>query len=182
MSPEEELRFLILGAQREGNRIFASLLAPLGITTSQAEALRVLQDAGSLSLNGLGSRLVCESGSPSRLVSTVVDKGWVERKEAPQDRRLVTLRLTKSGAHLARRVRKVEERLHGWISTRLGPEELRSVSRALRSLLADTSAGRAVADRTSSNFVVVVETPIVVPAPPGRRKKRLVPSSDIAAE
>lgn len=147
MSPEEELRFLILGAQREGNRIFASLLAPLGITPSQAEALRVLQDAGSLSLIGLGSRLVCESGSPSRLVSTIVDKGWVERTEDPKDRRLVTLRLTKSGTHVARQVRKVEDQLHGWIGQKLGRQEVAAVARALRSLLSDTNAGRTVAER-----------------------------------
>ncbi len=152
MSPEEELRFLILGAQREGNCIFAALLAPLGLTPSQAEALRVLQDAGSLSLIGLGSRLVCEGGSPSRLVSTVVDKGWVERKEDPKDRRLVTLRLTKSGTHLARQVRKVEDQLHGWIGQKLGPQEVGTAARALRSLLADTSAGKAVAERLAGDL------------------------------
>lgn len=152
MSPEEELRFLILGAQREGNRIFATLLAPLGITPSQAEALRVLQDAGSLSLIGLGSRLVCESGSPSRLVSTLVQKRWVERTEDQNDRRLVTLKLTKSGTHLARQARKVEDQLHGWIGEKLKQQEVAAVARALRSLLADTSAGKAIAERLADDL------------------------------
>jgi MarR family transcriptional regulator, organic hydroperoxide resistance regulator len=152
MSPEEELRFLILGAQREGNRIFAGLLAPLGVTPSQAEALRVLQDAGSLSLIALGSRLVCESGSPSRLVSTLVDKQWVARTEDPKDRRLVTLRLTRSGGQLARQVRKVEDRLHGWIAARLSSDDIAAVSGGLRALLADSAAEQAVAARIAAGL------------------------------
>ena len=178
MSPEEELRFLILGAQREGNRIFASLLAPLGITPSQAEALRVLQDIDSLSLNGLGSRLVCEGGSPSRLVSTVVDKGWVERNEDAEDRRLVTLRLTKSGTLLARQVQKVERQLHGWIAQKIDPKDIQTVSRSLRGLLADTSAGNAMAVRRAASAVTVAEAPIAVPTR-SRRRRGLVPPSNI---
>jgi hypothetical protein len=64
-----ELRYLILGAQREGNRTLTELLKPIGVTPSQAEVLSVLADAGDpLSVRDVGERLVCESGSPSRLV------------------------------------------------------------------------------------------------------------------
>ena len=37
MRPVEELRFLILAAQREGNRMLAQALRPLGITPAQAD-------------------------------------------------------------------------------------------------------------------------------------------------
>lgn len=40
----EELRYLILAIQREGNRLLAAELRPLGVTPSQAEVLRVLSD------------------------------------------------------------------------------------------------------------------------------------------
>ena len=43
MRPVEELRFLILAAQREGNRMLSHALRPLGITPAQAEVLRLLQ-------------------------------------------------------------------------------------------------------------------------------------------
>lgn len=147
MSPEEELRFLILGAQREGNRVFASLLAPLDITPSQTEVLRCLSEAGSLSLNALGRRLVCEAGSPSRLVSTLVARSWVERKEDGRDRRQVTLALTPEGVEMEKAVRKVEEQLHGWISARLSNAEIVSASRSLCKLLTATVAGKAVEER-----------------------------------
>lgn len=44
MEPIEELRYLVLAAQREGNRLLADGLQPLGLTPSQAEALRLLED------------------------------------------------------------------------------------------------------------------------------------------
>lgn len=152
MSPEEELRFLILGAQREGNRIFASILAPLDITPSQAEVLRCLSEAGSLSLNALGRRLVCEAGSPSRLVSTLVARSWVERKEDERDRRQVTLALTPEGVQMEKAVREVEEQLHGWISARLSNGEIVSASRSLGRLLRETAAGKAVKERRGLAF------------------------------
>ena len=54
MSPAEELRFLILGTQREGNRFFSALLAPLGLTPSQAEVLRCLAEAEGALLDMFG--------------------------------------------------------------------------------------------------------------------------------
>ncbi|MFE3205234.1 hypothetical protein [Embleya sp. NPDC059237] len=68
----EHLRLAILAAQREGNRLLIQALKPHGITPSQAEVLRLLQQHGTLSLSGLGQLLVCESGTnASRLVDRV---------------------------------------------------------------------------------------------------------------
>jgi DNA-binding MarR family transcriptional regulator len=147
MTPEEELRFLILGAQREGNRILASLLAPLDITPSQSEVLRILAEAGALSLNALGRRLVCETGSPSRLVSTLVGRGWVQRREDERDRRQVTLALTPQGADMEKAVRAVEEQLHQWIASHLSAAEVSQTSRVLAKMLEETAAGRAIEER-----------------------------------
>ncbi len=109
MNSIEELRYLILAAQREGDRLLSVSLEPLGLTTSQAEVLRVLHDCAPLSLIELGERLVCETGSPSRLVNMLVDKGLVERKVSELDRRRVTLSLTKLGRQLADRVIAIEK-------------------------------------------------------------------------
>src|SRR5262245_7452406 len=80
MKVVEELRYLVLAIQREGNRLLAAELRPLGITPSQAEVLRVLRDHGPLTLNALGDLLVCETGnSPSRLVDRLVAQGLVKR-------------------------------------------------------------------------------------------------------
>ena len=49
MTPVEELRYLILALQREGNRLLAAGLRGLELTPSQAETLRVLADHQPLS-------------------------------------------------------------------------------------------------------------------------------------
>ena len=68
METIEELRYLVLGAQREGARSLAELLQPAGLTAAQAEVIAVLRDADRpLTVREVGDRLVCEGGSPSRL-------------------------------------------------------------------------------------------------------------------
>src|SRR5215470_356896 len=113
MQPIEELRYLILAAQREGNRLFAEALRPLGLTPSQAEVLHVLQDHEPLSLIALGDLLVCETGSPSRLVQGMVEDGLVERTPSPTDKRMVTLALTSLGREMAVSVSAVESQFYG---------------------------------------------------------------------
>ncbi len=147
MSPEEELRFLILGAQREGNRQFASMLAPLKLTPSQAEVLRCLAEWEPISLQELGRRLVCEQGSPSRLVSATVGRGWVVRRENAGDRRQVILTLSDEGRRLAQSVHAIEQRLHDWIGERLAHSEIERLNEALRNLLDGSTAGEAIALR-----------------------------------
>ncbi|GAA0965127.1 MarR family winged helix-turn-helix transcriptional regulator [Frigoribacterium faeni] len=103
-----ELRYLVLAAQREGNRAVADRLAPLGLTPSQAEVVGVLDEFGPLSLKALGELIVCETGSPSRIVDALVRRGLVVRETSPNDRRAVLLTLTADGRALVPGVREVD--------------------------------------------------------------------------
>jgi DNA-binding MarR family transcriptional regulator len=112
MQPIEEIRYLILAAQREGSRLLTEALRPWHLTSSQAEVLRVLQDHEPLSLIALGDRLVCETGSPSRLVQGLVEDGLVERLPSLTDKRMVTLTLTKQGREMAAKVAALESEFY----------------------------------------------------------------------
>src|SRR5260370_6361637 len=94
MNRADELRYLILAAQREGSRLYAERVRPLGLTPSQAEALSVLHEAQPLSLIEVGERLACETGSTSRLVNGLVQAGLVERVVSSADQRQISLSLT----------------------------------------------------------------------------------------
>lgn len=150
MTPGEELRYLILGAQREGNRLYAEALAPHGVTPAQAEVLTVLAGAGSLSLLELGRRLVCETGSPSRLVDTLVRSGMVRRDPADADRRRVDLTLTPAGSAAAGALRAADEGLSALVEAALTAGELDAVIAGLRRLIAGRPAGLAVELRRGS--------------------------------
>jgi DNA-binding MarR family transcriptional regulator len=107
------LRYSVLAAQREGNRILARALRPLGLTPSQAEVLAVLADHGPLSVEALGGLLVCETGSPSRLAGSLVAKGHAQRRADPGDLRRTLVALTVEGRAAAARVRAVEDAFYG---------------------------------------------------------------------
>lgn len=103
------LRYSVLAAQREGNRVLARALRPLNLTPSQAEVIAVLDTHGPLSVEALGSLLVCETGSPSRLAASCIARGYVERRSDPKDLRRSVLALSPRGRDVAQRVRAVEE-------------------------------------------------------------------------
>jgi DNA-binding MarR family transcriptional regulator len=149
--PAEELRYLILAAQREGNRLLAQALRPLGITPSQAEVIRILQDRRLLTLNGLGDLLVCESGnSPSRLVDRLTSAGLVDRQVSAHDRRHVEVTLTEEGLRLAGQIAAIEEGLYESIDAASEGRDLDQITGFLRAFVADLPAGQALARRITT--------------------------------
>jgi MarR family transcriptional regulator, organic hydroperoxide resistance regulator len=151
MRPAEELRYLILAAQREGNRLLGQALRPLGITSSQAEVIRILQDRGSLTLNGLGDLLVCESGnSPSRLVDRLASAGLVNRQVSAHDRRHIELSLTEEGLRLARLIIEIEEDLYRSIDAAAEGHDLDEITGFLRDFVTGLPAGQALARRVAA--------------------------------
>jgi DNA-binding MarR family transcriptional regulator len=148
MHKAEELRYLILAAQREGNRMLAQALKPLGVTPSQAEVLSLLRSRQPLSLNGLGDLLVCESGSsPSRLVDRLVAAGLVMRQVDDVDRRHIRLSLTPEGTRVAGEIATIENELHAAIDAMSAGHNVDEVSGFLWTLVGELPAGRALSRR-----------------------------------
>jgi len=148
MRKAEHLRFAILAAQREGNRLLIQALKPHGLTPSQAEVLRLLQEHGTLSLNGLGHLLVCESGTnPSRLIERLVVAGLVERRTDTEDRRYLRLTLTPEGERLATAVATIEEDLYAFIDAATQGAETDAVLELLHGLIDGLPSGDALNKR-----------------------------------
>ena len=148
VEPIEELRYLVLGAQREGARMLAELLRPIGLTAAQAEVVAVLRDAdGPLTVREIGERLVCETGSPSRLVATVVASGLAERNEHGEDRRAVAISLTNAGKAAARKVATAERSLYDGLADALSPSDIDAIVRGLSKLVHGRPAGAAISRR-----------------------------------
>lgn len=151
MEPSEELRFLILGIQREGNRLFAAALRAHGLTPSQAEVVSILDSYGPLTLAGLGELLICDtSTSPSRLVDRLVAQQLVSREEDPKDRRRVTLQLTEQGRRLVPHVRRAEAMLHAAITELIKGEPVEETLHLLRTVADAFPVGAALRRRRGS--------------------------------
>ena len=151
MRRAEHLRWLILAAQREGNRMLAAALRPLGLTPAQSEVLRLLGDYAPLTLTGLGELLVCESGTnPSRLVDRVVELGLVSRTTPDAgDRRQVILELTEKGRALEKQVRGIEEAMYAELDGIGTDAELATVIAVLERVVAGHPSGDAIGARVA---------------------------------
>ncbi len=147
MQQGEELRYLILAAQREGNRQLAEALRPLHLTPAQAEVIQVLQQYQPMTLLQLGERLVCETGSPSRLVKAMVEAGWVEKMPNPDDGRAVLLRLTTTAEDTLPALNQIEQDFNSQASLSMSEEMLHTVMTHLWTFLQDSPSGRALMRR-----------------------------------
>ncbi len=142
-----EIRHLILAAQRHGSRMMTGHLRVAALTPAQAEVLNVLASHEPLTLIELGRLMISETGSPSRLVDTLVTRGMVTREPGRDDKRVVLLRLTPAGRQTLADGRAETAAVDDLIAARLTPDEMTEIARLLRKLLRDTPGGRAIEKR-----------------------------------
>jgi DNA-binding MarR family transcriptional regulator len=144
---DSELRYLLLAAQREGARQMTGQLRPLNLTPAQAEILLVLAERAPLTLAEVGRLIVCESGSPSRIVDTLTKRSLVDREPGQVDRRVVYLRLTPRGEALIPALRDIDAQTDAMVTGHLTREEQEIMTRGLRQMLDGTPSGTALAAR-----------------------------------
>ena len=149
MRPGEHLRYLVLAAQREGNRRFAAALKPLNLTPAWAEAISVLDKREPLTIRELGLLLVCEGEHPSRLVNRMVEAGLLTTEPSPDDDRARWIRLTPHARTLLPALRDVEDQLHTAIEASVDPAQLTASRAALEGFVAGLPAGEALQRRAS---------------------------------
>ncbi len=94
------LPFLLSQVGAHASAAFAERLAPLNLAPPHAGILWVIRDANGLSQQALGDKL---GMFPSRLVlllDELEQRGLIERRDNPADRRSYALHLTKAGLEL----------------------------------------------------------------------------------
>ncbi|HEY1672246.1 MAG TPA: MarR family transcriptional regulator [Streptosporangiaceae bacterium] len=151
MRTAEQLRYLILATQREGNRQLSAMLSEIGVTPAQSEALRIIADHGPLALGALGDMLVCDTGtSPSRIVDRLVAAGLVQRTPSEHDRRQVRLTLTPLGRDKANRVAEIENQLYDLLDRASEGTDIDAFIAFLHAFTRQAPAGLALANRLAA--------------------------------
>ncbi|MDF7669193.1 winged helix DNA-binding protein [Lactobacillus sp. ESL0703] len=141
----ELLRFLIKGSERESMRIFNNMLADYSITANQAEVLMILSQVGPLSLKEIGQLLICEKGSPSRLIQSLVNKNLVSKTTNKIDQRKNVLTLTKKGEELIPKINEVNHQLNTLISNRINNEDtIDQLITVFKNYLSGTETGKKI--------------------------------------
>jgi DNA-binding MarR family transcriptional regulator len=96
----------VVQAHQACQRQYARLLADFDLTIAQFDLLCVVHDAGGEGTPALvAERLMVTRGNVSPLLRRVVERGWVQERPHPTDRRSLRLSLTATGARLLKRAR-----------------------------------------------------------------------------
>jgi MarR family transcriptional regulator, 2-MHQ and catechol-resistance regulon repressor len=74
------------------------------VSVTQCHALEALIEHGAMRLNSLAQRLFLDKSTTSRVVGTLVKKGYVEQRNDAADRRASALEATASGRRLHKRI------------------------------------------------------------------------------
>ena len=115
----DEFRYLILALQRQGSRKLNALFAEIGLTNSQAETIEVLGEYGPISTREVGSYLVCESGSPSRLLATLSKKGLSVAAQSNDDKRLTLHALSQEGRAVLGEIKHKQDEVEAELAEQL---------------------------------------------------------------
>ena len=111
------------------------LIADLDISITQMKTLHVLADGGSeVSVKELSDRLGLSLPGASRIVDALMRRGWLERREDPDDRRMKRIGITAEGRKALDRIETA--RLAGLedYAASLTPEQRTRLSSALSDL------------------------------------------------
>jgi DNA-binding MarR family transcriptional regulator len=131
-------RFIFLIGQAR-NRLFSrldqALLNTGGITAVQSGALYYLLDNDGCLLSELSRALMLDKSAITGLVDRLEDKGLVERRTIPSDRRAITIYLTEEGKAAAKKCLSVTKEYNGAIKEGLSRDEIETFSRILQKII-----------------------------------------------
>jgi DNA-binding MarR family transcriptional regulator len=88
-----------------------ALVGCCGLTVAQSYALLALQELGSATMNEFAAEMRLHGTTMTRMVDALIEKGMVERRPDPDDRRIVRVALTHSGQEMAGKLQESKRRL-----------------------------------------------------------------------
>lgn len=101
------LAFMMLRAQRLLSQQQEAQFATVGLSVLQHVALQLLDEGAATVPSDIARALSCDTGSMTRLVDQLVNKGLVVRMRDSTDRRHVSLALTDEGRSVSKAARAV---------------------------------------------------------------------------
>ncbi|MFC3574147.1 MarR family winged helix-turn-helix transcriptional regulator [Streptomyces yaanensis] len=133
---ESRLGYLLKHAQLRLARASAETLAPFGVDGHELAVLVVIAGDEPLSQIEVGARLGVDRTTMVALIDGLEDRGLVERRRSPRDRRKNIVGLTAAGEDCLRRGEEARREAERRFLAPLDEEEAASLVRALQVLVA----------------------------------------------
>jgi DNA-binding MarR family transcriptional regulator len=134
---EPDLSEAFWGVARRLRHRFKDALAPYDVTPSQSRALGVLLDQDQQRLSELADHLRIAARSATEVVDDLQERGLVERRPDPADRRATLVALTPAGAAAGAGIRAARAREADGFFATLDDADRAELGRILQALLAD---------------------------------------------
>jgi DNA-binding MarR family transcriptional regulator len=114
--------------------IFKAGAGNSGIRIAQYRALGMLIKSGPLSMSELGKLLYISKPYMTALADTLVENGWAERKNDPDDRRVIKITITSRGKKHLQQAFEIYRADVKTLITNLNAADLQRLSAALEDL------------------------------------------------
>ena len=131
---QDVILFILSKANQKVYGTFKSRLLPFGLTPMQALVLNALYEEEGLSAGDLGKRLVLDSATLSGVIDRMTENGWIIKKTAKEDRRVLNLQLTNKTRQFRDKFMKETEELNREILSIFSTEERLLLVRMLKDL------------------------------------------------
>jgi DNA-binding MarR family transcriptional regulator len=92
----------VIYLESESRRLAREACQRVGVTGTQLNVLKLLEEIGELSLSELSRRLAAQNSSVTGIVDRMVQAGLVTREQSPEDRRVWRIRMTPRGEEIAK--------------------------------------------------------------------------------
>jgi DNA-binding MarR family transcriptional regulator len=126
--------FLLSKVGFESTRRFRGMLEPLGLEPRQFALLRHVSSAEGQTQQALGDALGIPKSRMVALIDDLEERGLVERRLRPDDRRARALHVTEAGAECLGEALRVADEHEAYVQARLSPAEHRQLVAMLQRL------------------------------------------------
>lgn len=106
-----QLCFAVYSAAHALNRVYKTLLGPLGLTYPQYLVMLILWEKDDVSVKEIGARLYLDSGTLTPLLKRLEHSGLVVRRRGTEDERQVLITLTPQGRSLRAQAKHIPEEI-----------------------------------------------------------------------
>jgi MarR family transcriptional regulator for hemolysin len=129
----------LMSAARGIRRAYDARLSELGLNLSEAILLAHTDESGPLMQSKLAEHMGVGRAAMGSLIDALENRGWVERRAKPGDRRVWLIAITPSGEQAARQDAKIDERLRSELREGISRKERRELSQLLNRLSENVS-------------------------------------------
>jgi DNA-binding MarR family transcriptional regulator len=133
--PDAHLGYLLKHVQLRFFQLSGAALAPLGISGREAAVLRAIDEPHALSQGEIARRMDVDRTTMVALIDDLQDKGLVQRRQDPGDRRKNVVELTDAGRDTVHRAASVAAQAEREFLSPLPADEATRFRRSLRLLL-----------------------------------------------